>query len=129
MAVKKEWVNYAPYFFVAAVVFEFMHIADELAGNWAPFGPIHNPTVAAFMVGAFTLVAMCSLWWILPRQPWGYGLAALFGLFFLIAEMWHYVDPAHMTPFRWSIVILAQASAAIVVILSVQGLRMSKSQQ
>lgn len=129
MAIKREWLRYAPYVLVATVVFEFMHIADELAGNWAPFGPIHNPTIAAFMMGVFTLVAMWSLWWLLPSRSWGYRIAALFGLFFLIAETWHYVDPSHMTPFRWSIVILAQISAAIVVIFGIESLRMNNEQE
>ena len=117
-----EWTRYAPFALVATVVFEFMHIADELAGDWAPFGPIHHPTVAAFMMGLFTLVAMWSLWWILPSRPWGYGLAGLFSLFFLVAETWHYVDPAHMTIFRWSVVVLAQVSAVVVLALSIRSL-------
>lgn len=29
--------RYTPHALVATMVFEFMHVADELAGNWAPF--------------------------------------------------------------------------------------------
>lgn len=127
--VETGWVRYTPYAFVAAVVFEFMHIADELAGDWAPFRPMNIPIVATISMGIFTLVAMWALWWVVKNRPWGYGLAALFGLFFLLAEIWHLVDPANMTVFRWSIVFLAQASAAIVVILGVKKIRVYKPWQ
>ena len=117
------WERYTPHALVATIVFEYMHIADELAGNWAPFEPFNDPMVATFMMGGFTFFALWALWWVLRDNPWGYGLAALFGLFFLLAEMWHWVAPVPMTTFQWSIVILAQASAATVVILGTIGLR------
>lgn len=123
------WTRYMPHALVLTVVFEFMHIADELAGNWAPITPINQPMVAALSMGVFTLVPLVAMWWIHTDRPWGYGLAGLFGLVFLLAEIWHTVDPANMTGFRWAVVILAQASAAIVVILAVSALRTHKPWQ
>lgn len=115
--------RYTPHALVATMVFEFMHVADELAGNWAPFDPINVPSVATVSMGLFTLVGAWGLWWVSTDRPWGYGLAAAFGLFFLIAETWHLVDPANMTPLRWAIVLLAQFFGAAVVVLGVTGLR------
>ncbi|WP_066414026.1 hypothetical protein [Halorubrum aethiopicum] len=116
-------VRYTPHALAATLVFEFMHIADELAGNWAPFDPINAPPVATVGMGAFTLVGAVGLWWVAADRPWGYALATLFGLFFLLAEGWHLVDPAHMTPVRWVIVLLAQLSGAVTVVLGATGLR------
>lgn len=115
--------RYTPHALVATMVFEFMHVADELAGNWAPFDPINVPSVATVSMGIFTLVGAWGLWWVSTDRPWGYGLAAAFGLFFLIAETWHLVDPANMTPVRWGVVLLAQFFGAAVVALGVTGLR------
>jgi hypothetical protein len=116
------WARYTPHALVATVVFEFMHIADELAGNWAPFTPINEPTIAAISMGIFTFFGLWGLWWSLEERPWGYGLAALFGLFFGVAELWHLVDDSNMTLFRWIVVLLAQACAAVVIVLGTSGL-------
>lgn len=127
--VNAGWTRYTPHALVAAVVFEFMHIADELAGSWAPFRPMNEPMVATFSMGVFTLVGMLALWRTLTGRAWGYGLAALFGLFFLLAEIWHLLDPANMTVFRWVVVVLAQVSGAAVLILGTIGLRERKPWQ
>ena len=118
--------RYTPYALVATAVFEFMHIADELAGNWAPFRPFNDPMIATMGMGVFTLLAMWSLWWSLEERPWGYGIAVLFGLFFLLAEMWHVFDSSNMTAFRWVVVLLAQLSALVVVVLGAHGLRIHR---
>lgn len=120
------WVRYTPYALVGAVTFEFMHIADELAGNWAPFEPMNDPLVATFSMGIFTLVAMGSLWWVVENRSWGYAVAALFGLFFLLAELWHLVDAANMTALRWGIVLLAQVCAALVLVLGTYSIRVNR---
>lgn len=52
--------RYTPHALVSTVVFEFMHIADELAGNWAPFRPFNEPLVATVGMGIFTLVALAD---------------------------------------------------------------------
>lgn len=109
--------RYTPHALVATVVFEFMHIADELAGNWAPFTPFNEPLVATIGMGIFTLVALAGLWGVVADHRLGYALAAGFGLFFLVVECWHYVDPANMTVPRWIVLWLAQGSGAIVGVL------------
>lgn len=115
--------RYTPHALVSTVVFEFMHIADELAGNWAPFTPFNEPLVATVGVGLFTLVALGGLWGVLTDRWWGYALAAVFGGLFLVVECWHYVDPAYMTGPRWGILLLAQGSGAAVLVLGVTHLR------
>lgn len=121
--VEPRWERYTPHALTAAVVFEFMHIADELAGNWAPFQPFNDPMVATFGMGIFTLWALGSLWGVNADRRLGFALAAAFGLFFLIVESWHYFDPANMTPFRWLILLLAQASEAGVFVVGTLGFR------
>lgn len=123
MMADSGWGRYTPHALVATVVFEFMHVADELAGSWAPFTPMNDPMVATLSMGVFTLVPMGALWLLLTDRPWGYGLAALFGLFFLLAEVWHTLDPANMTTFRWGVVLLAQLSAVGVLLTAAAGLR------
>lgn len=115
--------RYTPHALVSTVVFEFMHIADELAGNWAPFEPFNEPLVATVGMGAFTLVALAGLWGVAADRRVGYALAAGFGLFFLVVECWHYFDPANMTAPRWIVLWLAQGSGAIVGVLGVAHLR------
>lgn len=121
--------RYAPHALVAAVVFEFMHIADELAGNWAPFEPFNDPMVGMVGLGVFTLVAMAALWGVLEDQPRGYALAAAFGLFFLVVECWHYFDPANMTTVRWVVLWLAQGSEALAFVLGASGFRTLASRE
>lgn len=115
-------IRYAPHALVATVVFEFMHIGDEFAGNWAPFTPILEPTVASISLGIFTLWAVAGLWLVLTENPWGYVLTGSFGLFFFIVEMWHLFDPANMTMFRWAVVWLAQLSGLICFLISMKAL-------
>ncbi len=115
--------RYTPHALVSTVVFEFMHIADELAGNWAPFTPFNEPLVATVGMGLFTSIALAGLWGVLTDRQWGYGLAALFGFLFLIVECWHYFDPANMNIPRWIVLWLAQGSGAVVGVLSVTHLR------
>jgi hypothetical protein len=110
---------------VATVVFEFMHIADELAGNWAPFTPFNDPPVATVGMGVFTAVALAALWGVLTERRWGYGLAAAFGGFFLVVECWHYFDPSNMTLPRWTILWLMQGSGVIVLALGARSLSRS----
>jgi hypothetical protein len=119
--------RYTSHALVSTVVFEFMHIADELAGNWAPFTPFNEPPVAAVGMGLFTLVALAALWGVLTDRRWGFGLAAAFGGFFLVVECWHYVDPSNMTLARWAVLWLMQASGATVVYLGGTGLVRSES--
>lgn len=115
--------RYTPHALVSTVVFEFMHIADELAGNWAPFTPFNEPLIATVGMGLFTVVALAGLWGVLTDQRWGYGLAAAFGGLFLVVECWHYFDPANMTALRWIVLWLAQGSGATVLYLGGTGLR------
>lgn len=115
--------RYTPHALVSTVVFEFMHIADELAGNWAPFRPFNEPLVATVGMGIFTFVALAALWGVLTDRRWGYGLAAFFGLFFLVVECWHYFDPANMTVPRWIVLLLAQGSGATVLVLAISRVR------
>lgn len=115
--------RYTPHALVSTVVFEFMHIADELAGNWAPFQPFNEPLVATVGMGLFTFVALAALWGVLTDRRWGYGLAAFFGLLFVVVECWHYFDPANMTVPRWIILLLAQGSGATVLVLGATRLR------
>lgn len=117
------WASYTPHALTAAVVFEFMHIADELAGNWAPFQPFNDPLVATFGMGIFTLWAIGSMWGVHTDRWVGYALAAAFGLFFVIVECWHYFDPANMTALRWLILLLAQAFEATVFVVGAFGVR------
>jgi hypothetical protein len=115
--------RYTPHVLVSTVVFEFMHITDEVAGNWAPFEPFNDPLVATIGMGVFTLVALTGLWGVVADRQEGYALAAGFGLFFLIVECWHYFDPANMTVPRWIVLWFAQGSGGIVCILGVTCLR------
>lgn len=117
------WEGYSQHALTAAVVFEFMHIADELAGNWAPFQPFNDPMVATFGLGIFTLWAIAAMWGVTSGRTLGYALAAAFGLFFLVVECWHYFDPSNMTPFRWLILLFAQASEAGILIIGGSVLR------
>lgn len=121
--VEAGWGSYTPHALLAAVVFEFMHIADELAGNWAPFQPFNDPMVATFGLGIFTLWVLGAMWGVASGRKRGYTLAAAFGLFFLVVECWHYFDPANMTAFRWLILFLAQASEALVLVVGASVLR------
>lgn len=117
------WGGYTPHALTAAVVFEFMHIADELAGNWAPFQPFNDPMVATIGLGIFTLWVLVAMWGVALGRPRGYALAAAFGLFFLVVECWHYFDPANMTAIRWLVLLLAQASEAAVLVIGASVLR------
>jgi hypothetical protein len=121
--------RYVPHALVAATVFEFMHIADELAGNWAPFQPFNDPMVGMVGLGIFTLTAMGALWGVHANRQWGYGLAAVFGLFFAVVECWHYFDPSNMTTIRWTVLLLAQFSEVIVLVLGAIGLQTLRSEQ
>lgn len=121
--------RYTPYVLVATAVFAFMHVADELSGNWdagAPGQALGDPTTASVMVGAMILVGMWALWWILTDRSWGYVLALLFGLQFLLTGGMHFIDTADMTTFRWAVVVLEVASALVLVVLSANGLVTSK---
>ncbi|MDX1744880.1 MAG: hypothetical protein R3324_02985 [Halobacteriales archaeon] len=123
------WMRYTPHVLVVTAVFAFMHIADEMAGNWdagAAGGPMSTPTMASISLGVFTLVGMGTLWWLLTDRSWGYAMAALFGLFFLLTGGSHLVNTANMTPFRWGVVIPEVAGAAILVIQGVNGIRRNK---
>lgn len=123
---ESRWLRYAPYALLATAVFAFMHVADELAGNWdagAAGQPMGDPTVAAISVGVFTLVGMGALWLILTDRPWGYVLAGLFGIMFLVTGASHFVNTADMTTFRWIVVVLEVAAAALLVVLSLAGVR------
>ncbi len=123
------WVRYTPYALVGAAVFAFMHVGDELAGAWdagAPGQSLGDPTVASIAMGVFALVGMWALWWILTDRPWGYLLAGLFGIQFLVTGGMHFVDTADMTAFRWLVVILEVGFAAALLLLSLNGLRVSK---
>ena len=115
--------RYTPHALVSTVVFEFMHIADELAGNWAPFEPFNEPLVATVGMGVFTLVALAGLWGVAVDRRMGYAHAAGFGLFFLVVECWHYFDPANMTTVRWAVLWLAQGSEALAFALGAIGVR------
>lgn len=117
------YIRFTPHALVGTVVFEFMHIGDEFAGNWAPFTPILDPTVASISLGIFVLVPLIALWMILTEQHWGYALSGAYGLFFFVVEFWHYFDPAHMGPFRWAVVVLAQLFALTCFVLSVRALQ------
>lgn len=117
-------IRYVPHLLLATTVLEFVHVGDEFAGNWAPFTPILEPTVAALSLGAFVLVAAAGLWWVLVDQPWGYVIAGFYGLFFLLAETWHYVDPSNMTAFRWSVVVLTQVCALALVVQCARAVRL-----
>lgn len=121
--IDSTWTEYTPHALTAAVVFEFMHIADELAGNWAPFQPFNDPLVATFGLGIFTLWALGAMRGVTSRRRLGYGLALAFGLFFVVVECWHYFDPSNMTPFRWLVLLLAQASEATLALLGAIVLR------
>lgn len=123
------WLGYTPHALVATTMFAFMHIADELAGNWdagAAGGPMGTPTTAAISLGVLTLVGMGALWWLLTDRAWGYGLAAVFGLFFLLTGGSHFVNTADMTTFRWIVVLLEVIGAASLFLLGIHGLRRHK---
>lgn len=115
--------RYTPHALVSTVVFESMHIADELAENWAPFTPFNDPVVGMVGMGIFTFVAMVALWGVLTDRRWGFALAAFVGLFFLVTELWHPLDPANMNRLRWAVVLLSQASGLVVLLLGVTGVR------
>lgn len=127
-----EWTKYTPYAVVGSAVFGLMHVADEMAGSWdagAAGGPVADPTQAAIFMGVFVLVGMGALWWILTDRNWGYALAGLFGLFFLLTGATHFFNTADMTPFRWAVVVLEVVAAALTVVLGVNGLRVHKPWQ
>lgn len=106
-----------------------MHVGDELAGAWdagAAGQPLGDPTTASIAMGVFVLVGMGALWWLLTDRPWGYLLAGLFALQFLVTGGMHFVNTADMTAFRWVVVILEVGFAAALLLLSLNGLRVSK---
>lgn len=124
-----RWMRYTPYAIVGTAVFAFMHVADEMAGAWdagAAGQPMGDPTSASIAMGVFTLVGMGALWWILTDRTWAYILALLFGLQFTITGGMHFVNPADMTSFRWVVVILEVGFAVVLVLLSLNGLRIHK---
>lgn len=117
--------RYTPYALVATAVFAFMHVADELAGNWdaaAAGQPLGDPTTASVALGVFTFLGLWALWWLVTDRAWGYALAFLFGLLFLVTGGMHFLDPTGMTAFRWAVVVLEVASALALVVLSANGL-------
>lgn len=124
-----RWTRYTPFALVGAAVFAFMHVGDELAGAWdagAAGQPLGDPTTASIAMGVFVLVGMGALWWLLTDRPWGYLLAGLFALQFLVTGGMHFVNTADMTAFRWVVVILEVGFAASLLLLSLNGLRVSK---
>lgn len=126
------WTRYTPHALVGAAVFGFMHVADELAGNWdagAPGRSLGDPTTAAIALGVMTLVGLVGLWWIVTDRGWGYVLAGLLGLQLFLTGGTHFFNTADMTGFRWVVVVLEVVFAAIVVILSANGLRVTKPWQ
>lgn len=124
-----EWEAYTPYALVGAMVFGFMHVADELAGNWdagAPGQSLGDPTTASIALGGMTLVGMVGLWWIVTDRGWGYLFAGVLGLQLFITGGAHVLDPAQMTEFRWGIVILEVVFAGLVLVLAAYGLLVDK---
>lgn len=124
-----EWTRYTPHALVATAVFAFMHVADEMAGSWdagAAGQPMGDPTSASISMGIFTLVGMGALWLILADRPWGYVLAGLFGLMFLITGGMHFLNTGEMTAFRWIVVVLEVASATTVLGLSLVAINLYK---
>lgn len=107
------------------MVFAFMHMADEMAGNWdagGPGGPMADPTLASIGTGVILLVSLAGLVLLLQGRQWGYLLALLFGIWALLTGGSHFVNTADMTPFRWAVVVLEVAFAAAVVGLSASAL-------
>lgn len=121
--VSMKWTAFLAHALVVTTVFEFMHIADELAGNWAPFQPFNDPAVATVGMGIFTLVAMAGLWGAVNDRRWGIGLAGLFGIFFAVVECWHLVDPSNMTVLRWAVLLPAQGFGVVTFGLAILRLR------
>lgn len=120
-----SWRRYTPYALAGAMVFSFMHMADEMAGNWdagGPGGPMADPTMASISIGVILLVSVAGLVLILQDRQWGYLLALLFGVFALLTGGSHFVNTADMTPFRWAVVGLEVTFAAVVVGLSVSAM-------
>lgn len=120
--VSTKWTEYLPHALVVTTVFEFMHIADELAGNWAPFQPFNDPAVATVGMGIFTLVVLGALWGSLIGRRWGFALAGLFGIFFAVVECWHLFDPSNMTALRWAVLFPAQGFGVVTFVLAVKRL-------
>lgn len=116
-------IRYVPHTLIAATVFEFMHIGDELAGNWAPVTLILEPSIAAVSLGLFVVVPLLALWMITSDRHWGYAISAAYSLFFFVTELWHVFDPAHMTAFRWAVVLFAQLFFLLCFLLSVRALQ------
>lgn len=113
--------RYTPHAVVGAVVFAFMHMADEMAGSWdagAPGGPMADPTMASIGTGVILLVTLTGLVAVLQGRTWGYALVLLFGVWALLTGGSHFVNTANMTTFRWAVVVLEVAFAAAVVVLS-----------
>lgn len=109
------WSRYTPIAFVGAIVFAFMHMADEMVGRWdagAAGGPMSDPTMAAVAVGVILLIALAGLVMILTDRPWGYGLVVLFGIWAVLTGGSHFVNTADMTTFRWAVVVLEVSFAA-----------------
>lgn len=69
---------------------------------------------------------MGALWWLLTDRKWDYGLAAAFGLSFLLTGGSNFVNPAEMTTFRWVVVLLEVAGASILILLGANGIRLHK---
>lgn len=120
-----DWSRYTPYALIGAIVFAFMHMADEMAGSWdagAPGGVMADPTMAAVGVGVILLVSLAGLVAMLTDRTWGYGLAILFGVWALLTGGSHFVNTADMTTFRWAVVALEVGFAAAVLVLATNGL-------
>lgn len=124
--------RYVPVALVGAMVFAFMHMADEMAGNWdagGPGGPMSDPTLASISTGVILLVSVTGLMLILKDRHWGYLLALLFGLWALLTGGSHFVNTADMTTFRWAVVVLEVAFAAGLLVLSASAVWTNKPWQ
>lgn len=101
----------------ATLVFGYMHILDELYGNWDFGGTIASGTQAAIQGILPLVLGLWALTWILQEKEWGHAPGLLLGVFMTYAGSSHFVgDTPAMTGFQTAVVALLVVSAVSTVV-------------
>jgi hypothetical protein len=96
--------------------FTLMHVADELWSRWDIGETQVSSSFEAGLVAAGpVVVALIAMAGVALKHGWGFWLSLGVGAFALWPPLTHLIDTNEMTAYRWSVEILAIASAVTVI--------------